>query len=201
MFYTSYLKPVLDFIFSALLLLILSPVFILLIVLLGIFQRGNVFFVQRRVGFNEGIFRIIKFKTMRDEYDQYGLALPDNQRLTWIGRLVRKSSLDELPQLLNVLKGDMSFIGPRPLLVEYLPLYNHSQRQRHSVKPGITGWAQVNGRNDVSWQERFEHDIWYVNNRSLRLDLKILFLTVRNVLLAEGISGKGVPTMEKFKGN
>jgi undecaprenyl phosphate N,N'-diacetylbacillosamine 1-phosphate transferase len=199
--YSSYLKPLVDFVVAILALVILSPIMILLIMLLAIFQRGQVFFVQPRVGLHDQIFKIIKFKTMNESKDSEGRLLSDDRRLTWIGKFVRKTSLDELPQLFNILKGDMSFVGPRPLLVDYLPLYNKAQRIRHTVKPGITGWAQVNGRNAISWQERFDLDRWYVEHRSFLTDLKILYLTVFKVLRAEGISAQGMQTMEKFKGN
>jgi undecaprenyl phosphate N,N'-diacetylbacillosamine 1-phosphate transferase len=168
--------------------------------LLAIFQKGKVFFTQKRPGLNDKIFLLVKFKTMRDDVDQNGELLPDAERLTWIGELVRKTSMDEIPQLLNILKGDMSFIGTRPLLVEYLPLYSHEQSKRHQATPGITGWAQINGRNTISWQKKFEYDVWYVENQSFLLDLKIIFMTIFKVFKAEGISGQGVATMEKFKG-
>jgi len=200
MVYAAYIKPVFDFVISVTMLVILSPVFLVLILLL-IFQQGNIFFIQKRVGFREKIFSIIKFKTMNDRRDQEGNLLPDDLRLTWIGRFIRKTSLDELPQLINIVKGDMSFVGPRPLLVEYLQHYNPAQKTRHNVKPGITGWAQINGRNAISWTARFDYDIWYVNNQSFITDIKILYLTVLKVLRAEGISAQGTATMEKFKGN
>ncbi len=158
-------------------------------------------FIQKRPGYNERIFNVIKFKTMNDDRDEHGNLLPDERRLTTIGNLIRKTSMDELPQLVNVLKGDMSFVGPRPLLVEYLPLYSTAQRKRHSVKPGITGWAQVNGRNAILWQKRFEYDIWYVDHISFMLDMKILTMTILKVFKAEGISGEGSVTMKKFSGN
>jgi lipopolysaccharide/colanic/teichoic acid biosynthesis glycosyltransferase len=164
-------------------------------------NRGNPFFIQIRPGKNEKHFRLIKFKTMTDERDDNGELLPDQERLTKTGKFIRKTSLDELPQLFNVVKGDMSFVGPRPLLVEYLPLYNEEQRKRHLVKPGITGWAQVNGRNAISWPDKFKLDVWYVENQSFWLDLKILWMTFIKVLKAEGISGRDSVTMEKFKGN
>ena len=147
------------------------------------------------------IFKVVKFRTMNDSRDERGDLLPDETRLTWIGNVIRKTSLDELPQLFNVLKGDMSIVGPRPLLIEYLPLYNEEQKKRHEVKPGITGWAQVNGRNAISWPQKFAYDVWYVNHQSFGLDLKILFLTVVKVFKAEGISSETSVTMEKFKGN
>ena len=199
--YKNILKPIFDYTFSFLLILILSPLLLLLIILLYFFNQKNVFFFQRRPGKNERIFRIIKFKTMTDEKDQNGNLLPDEKRLTKMGRFVRKTSLDELPQLFNVLKGDMSFIGPRPLLVSYLTLYNDEQKKRHHIKPGITGWAQVNGRNAITWEQKFIFDVFYVNNVSFTLDLKIFLLTIKKVLKSEGINTIGVATTESFKGN
>jgi len=168
---------------------------------LGISNKGKVWFLQSRPGKGGKLFKVIKFKTMSDEHDSSGALLPDDKRLTVIGKFIRKTSLDELPQLINVLKGDLSMVGPRPLLEEYLSLYNEQQHKRHEVKPGITGWAQVNGRNTVAWKERFEMDVWYVNHISFLLDLKILLLTVLKVFKAEGISSGTSATMEKFKGN
>ena len=165
------------------------------------FNQKNVFFFQSRPGKNERVFQIIKFKTMTDEKDQNGNLLPDEKRLTKMGKFVRKTSLDELPQLFNVLKGDMSFIGPRPLLVSYLTLYNDEQKKRHHIKPGITGWAQVNGRNAITWEQKFIFDVFYVNNISFTLDLKIFLLTIKKVLKSEGINTIGVATTESFKGN
>ncbi|MTI38854.1 sugar transferase [Fulvivirga lutimaris] len=199
--YRLLIKPFFDFLTSLVLLLFLSPIMLVVIILLAIFQKRQIFFTQQRPGKNEKLFKVIKFKTMTDERDASGNLLPDKDRLTWIGNIVRKTSLDELPQLINVLKGDMSFIGPRPWLVEYLPLYNSEQRRRHEVKPGISGWAQVNGRNAISWDQRFEYDLYYVDNQSFWLDLKIIFLTIKKVFVAEGISAEGSATMEKFKGN
>lgn len=158
-------------------------------------------FKQPRPGLNGEVFDVYKFRTMTDKRDENGDLLPDSDRLTSFGKLLRKLSLDELPQLWNVLKGDMSFVGPRPLLVEYLPLYNETQAQRHKVRPGITGWAQVNGRNAISWEQKFEYDVWYVENQSFWLDIKILFLTVKKVFVSEGISQEGQATMEKFTGS
>jgi lipopolysaccharide/colanic/teichoic acid biosynthesis glycosyltransferase len=199
--YRIFFKRFIDFIIAVLGLLILSPVFVL--VTLGLFfaNQGKPFFLQPRPGKNGKIFTIIKFKTMNDKKDAAGNLLSDAERLTKIGALVRKTSLDEIPQLLNVLKGDMSLIGPRPLLVQYLPLYNAEQKQRHNVRPGITGWAQVNGRNAISWEQKFEYDVWYVKNITFVLDLKILVLTIKKVFVSEGISQKGEVTMEVFKGN
>lgn len=170
-------------------------------VLLSIANKGNPFFCQQRPGKNERIFRIIKFRTMSNKKDANGNLLPDSERLTTIGKIIRSSSLDEIPQLINVVKGDMSLIGPRPLLPEYLPLYSKEQRKRHLVRPGITGWAQVNGRNSLSWQKKFEMDVWYVKNLNFFLDLKILFLTIKKVLVSEGINAQGQATTERFKGN
>ena len=186
---------------SGLGLLILSPIFLFASLLLLVFNQGSIFFRQTRPGLNEKLFQVIKFKTMNDRKDAAGMLLPDEDRLTWIGKIIRSTSIDELPQLINVFKGDMSLIGPRPLLVEYLPLYSQQQKKRHEVRPGITGWAQVNGRNLVSWPERFEMDVWYVDNLSFLLDLKIIYLTVLNIVTAKGISGEGSVTMKKFKGN
>ncbi|WNB16888.1 sugar transferase [Marivirga arenosa] len=199
--YRNFIKPFFDKLIALIALLVASPIFILVALLLAIFQNGKVFFTQRRPGKNEKIFMLVKFKTMRDDKDEQGELLPDADRLTWIGKIVRKTSMDEIPQLLNILKGDMSFIGPRPLLVEYLSLYNSEQAKRHQVTPGITGWAQVNGRNTISWSKKFEYDIWYVNNQSFWLDLKIIFLTIFKVFKAEGISAEGAATIEKFTGN
>lgn len=199
--YKNWIKPFFDIVFSLIMIIILSPVFLVLIILLYIFNRQNVFFFQERPGKNEKVFRIVKFKTMTDEKDASGNLLPDEYRLTKMGKFVRKTSLDELPQLFNVLKGDMSFIGPRPLLVSYLELYNDEQKKRHEIKPGITGWAQVNGRNAITWQQKFIYDVFYVDNMSFLLDLKILFLTVKKVIQSEGINTAGVATTESFKGN
>ncbi|ESU27260.1 putative UDP-galactose phosphate transferase [Flavobacterium limnosediminis JC2902] len=181
--------------------IILLPVFLLVTIGLYIANQGKPFFFQVRPGKNECLFKIIKFKTMNDKKDTQGNLLPDSERLTSIGSFVRKTSLDEIPQLLNVLKGDMSLIGPRPLLPEYLPLYNDVQKRRHEARPGITGWAQVNGRNAIGWHQKFEYDVWYVDHLSFLLDVKILFLTVRKVFISEGISAEGQVTMERFKGN
>ena len=198
--YKSVIKPLLDFVVSLLVFIVLSPVFIVVVLLLTVANSGKPFFLQPRPGKNNRIFRVIKFKTMNDRKDKDGNLLPDAVRLTPIGRFVRKTSLDEIPQLLNVIKGDMSIVGPRPLLVEYLPLYNKDQARRHSVKPGITGWAQVNGRNAISWEQKFAYDVWYVDHMSFVLDFRILLLTVRNVLKSEGINSATSATMEKFTG-
>lgn len=194
-------KRFIDFIVSLIGLIILSPVLLLLTILLTFQTKGSPFFFQKRPGRNEKIFNLVKFKTMNESKDSQGKLLPDAERLTSIGRFLRKTSLDELPQLVNVLKGDMSLIGPRPLLIQYLPLYNEKQKRRHLVRPGITGWAQVNGRNAISWQQKFEYDVWYVDYLSFRLDLKILFLTFRKVFIHEGINQEGQATAEAFKGN
>ncbi|MCG2431685.1 sugar transferase [Aequorivita xiaoshiensis] len=199
--YKNILKPFFDFLAAFIGLVVLSPIFILVTLGLTIANNGKPFFFQRRPGKNERIFKIIKFKSMNDKKDSKGNLLPDSERLTRIGSFVRKTSLDEIPQLINVLKGDMSFIGPRPLLPEYLPLYNETQRHRHDVKPGITGWAQVNGRNTVSWKKKFEYDVWYVNNQTFLLDVKIFFMTIKKVFIKEGISQEGQVTAESFKGN
>lgn len=198
--YRNIFKPFFDFFSALVMIIILSPVFILLIVLLYFFNQGNVFFFQERPGKDEKVFKIIKFKTMTDQRDENGDLLPDAMRLTRFGRFVRKTSLDELPQLINVLKGEMSFIGPRPLLVHYLALYDDEQKKRHLIKPGITGWAQVNGRNTISWEKKFEYDVWYVENMSFFLDLKILLLTVKKVIKSEGINTAGQATTKKFTG-
>ena len=199
--YKNIIKPFFDFFIAFCLLLVASPLFLLVYLGLYLAQNGNVFFTQKRPGKNERIFSIIKFKTMNDRRDKSGNLLPDAQRLTNIGKFVRKTSLDELPQLINVLKGDMSLVGPRPLLPEYLPLYSKEQKKRHRVRPGITGWAQVNGRNAISWEDKFQFDVWYVENQSFGLDLKILFLTVKKVFRSEGINTAGQATTEPFKGN
>jgi len=182
-------------------LIVISPVFVIITIIMFFANNGKPFFFQSRHGKNEKIFRVIKFKTMNDKKDEKENLLPDAQRMTKIGNFVRSTSLDEIPQLLNVIKGDMSLIGPRPLLVEYLPLYNAEQKRRHEVRAGITGWTAVNGRNAISWQQKFEYDVWYVDNISFMLDIKILFLTIKKVFVKEGISSKTSATMEKFKGN
>ncbi|MCW0491542.1 sugar transferase [Riemerella anatipestifer] len=199
--YRDFFKPIMDFTLALVGFLLLSPVFILVTIGLFFANQGKPFFFQKRPGKNERIFSIIKFKTMNDKKDAQGNLLSDAERLTVVGKFVRKTSLDEIPQLLNVIKGDMSLVGPRPLLPQYLPLYNEEQKKRHNVRPGITGWAQVNGRNAISWQQKFEYDAWYVQNISLSLDIKILFLTVKKVFVSEGISQEGQATIEPFKGN
>lgn len=199
--YVTAIKPIIDFVVALIVFVALSPLFIIVTILLAIANKGKPFFLQRRPGKNGKLFKVIKYKTMNDRKDASGQLLPDADRLTPIGNWVRKTSVDEVPQLLNVLKGDMSIIGPRPLLEEYLPLYDETQKKRHNVRPGITGWAQVNGRNAISWKQRFEYDVWYVNNVSFALDLKILLMTFRNVAKSEGISSGTSVTMEKFRGN
>jgi len=199
--YKSFFKRIFDLTVACFGLVLLSPIFILATIGLYFANQGKPFFFQLRPGLSKKIFRIIKFKTMNDKKDSQNNLLSDGQRLTKIGKFLRKTSLDELPQLLNVLMGDMSIVGPRPLLPEYLPLYSPNQRLRHEVKPGITGWAQVNGRNAISWQQKFEYDVWYVDNISFLLDLKIVFLTVKKVIMKEGINSEGQVTTEAFKGN
>ncbi|WP_394265094.1 sugar transferase [Bergeyella zoohelcum] len=199
--YKTFIKPFLDFILALIGFLLLSPVFIIVTIGLFFANQGKPFFFQLRPGKDGKIFKIIKFKTMNDKKDEYGNLLPDADRLTKVGSFVRKTSLDEIPQLLNVIKGDMSLIGPRPLLPSYLVLYNDFQRRRNEVKPGITGWAQVNGRNSISWEKKFEYDVWYVDHISFALDFKILWLTVLKVLKSEGINEQGQATSEEFKGN
>ncbi len=200
--YIHFFKRIIDFTLSFLGFIIISPVFLLLWIWLSIANKGaGAFFFQERPGKDEKIFRVIKFKTMNDRKDASGNLLPDAQRLTKVGKFVRSTSLDEIPQLMNVIKGDMSLIGPRPLLVQYLTLYNETQRRRHEVRPGITGWAQVNGRNAISWELKFAYDVWYVDNVSLSLDVKILLKTIQKVFKREGISSDTSATMEPFKGN
>ena len=182
-------------------LLLLSPVILLISIFLFIANKGNPFFFQKRPGKNGKIFLLVKFRTMNNQKDDNGHLLPDEIRLTSIGKFVRKTSLDEIPQLLNVLSGHMSIIGPRPLLVSYLPLYSSSQARRHEVKPGITGWAQVNGRNAIGWQQKFDYDVWYVDHLSFSLDAQIFFKTIKKVFVSEGISSDGHATMPVFKGN
>jgi len=194
------MKRILDILLSLSLLIILSPLMVILAILLN-FQIGSpVIFKQLRPGYKTVPFYIYKFRTMTDQRDENGELLPDEVRLTKLGKILRLYSLDELPQLFNVLKGDLSLVGPRPLLMEYLPLYTQEQARRHDVKPGITGWAQVNGRNAISWEEKLKLDIWYVDNQSFWLDIKILWLTLMKVLKKEGINQPGQATMEKFRG-
>ena len=198
--YRTIFKSLFDILLSILLLTLSSPILLITILLLSASNRGKIFFIQPRPGENEKLFNLIKFKTMTDEKDDEGNLLHDELRLTGIGKLIRLTSIDELPQLVNVIKGDMSLIGPRPWLVEYLPMYNDFQHRRHEVKPGITGWAQVKGRNAISWDKRFEYDVYYVDRLSFSLDAKIFFLTIWNILKGEGISGEGSVTMKKFVG-
>lgn len=199
--YKHCLKRVFDFLFALVALLVLWPVLLLITVGLHVANKGaGAFFFQERPGRYGKLFRVIKFKTMTDERDAQGNLLPDAERLTRIGKIVRSLSIDELPQLVNVLKGDMALIGPRPLLPQYLPLYSKEQARRHDVRPGITGWAQVHGRNAISWTKKFELDVWYVDHCSFLLDVKIFFLTIKKVLVREGISQEGQATMEYFNG-
>lgn len=199
--YKKFFKPLSDYILSLLGLIILSPIFLIISFALFFNNRGKVFFLQKRPGKNEKIFKIIKFRTMNEKRDSEGNLLSDTERLTTVGKIVRKTSLDEIPQLINVIKGDMSLIGPRPLLPQYIPLYNEIQRKRHLIKPGITGWAQINGRNAIEWNKKFDFDVWYVNNLSFSLDLKIMFITLRKVMKLEGINREGEATNSVFKGN
>jgi len=199
--YKIFFKPLLDFVLSLLGLIISSPIFLIVFIALLLANKGKVFFLQKRPGKNEEIFKIIKFRTMNDKKDAHGNLLPDEERLTTIGKLVRQTSLDEIPQLINVLLGNMSLIGPRPLLPEYLPLYNEVQKKRHLIKPGITGWAQINGRNAVEWEKKFKFDVWYLENMSFLLDLQIMFLTLKKVLKLEGVNREGEATNIAFKGN
>lgn len=201
MMYRSFFKRAIDIGVAGCALLIALPVILIVTVILCFVNSGKPFFTQQRPGKGGKVFRVLKFKTMNDRRDSHGALLPDKDRLTRVGKFVRSTSLDELPQLINVVLGDMSLIGPRPLLVKYLPLYNARQARRHEVRPGITGWAQVNGRNAISWPERFELDVYYVEHLSFGLDMKILFMTVSKVFKREGISASGSATMESFKGN
>lgn len=201
MIYQKYLKRILDLILASIILITTSLVIIFVSLVLFFLNKGHVFFLQPRPGKNEKIFYIIKFKTMNDSCDKDGNLLPDFKRLTIFGKFIRKTSIDELPQLINVVKGDMSLVGPRPLLIDYLPRYNDFQKRRHDVRPGITGWAQVNGRNTINWQQKFEHDAWYVNNLSFLLDFKILLLTLKKIIISEGVNSSSTVTMEEFKGN
>jgi len=198
--YKKIIKPLFDILLALILIIIFSPVMIITAILIYLKMGKPIIFAQPRPGYRGKIFKIYKFRTMSDERDENGKLLPDEKRLKGIGRTIRSLSLDELPQLFNVLKGDMSFVGPRPLLVEYLELYNDEQKKRHDVKPGITGWAQVNGRNAISWEEKFRYDVKYVEKQSFLFDLKILFLTALKVFKKEGISQQGNATMEKFNG-
>lgn len=198
--YKKGFKRLIDVTAAVLVLIFFSPLFIGVYLLLMLSQN-SAFFTQDRPGKNGKVFKLIKFKTMSDKRDAQGNLLPDAERITKVGKWVRSTSLDELPQLINVLKGDMSLIGPRPLLIKYLPLYSETQKRRHEVKPGITGWAQVNGRNAISWDKKFEYDVWYVDHLSFLLDCKIVWRTIKKVIIREGISSDTSVTMEPFKGN
>lgn len=199
--YRKYLKRWLDFVIVLCVLAVIWPILLLITLWLHFANKGaGAFFTQERPGRNGKIFKVIKFKTMTDERDADGNLLPDAERLTPVGRFVRSTSIDELPQLINVLKGDMALIGPRPLLVQYLPLYSKEQARRHEVRPGITGWAQCHGRNSISWTEKFKLDVWYVDHCSLITDIKVIFITIKKVLLRDGISQEGQATMEPFNG-
>jgi lipopolysaccharide/colanic/teichoic acid biosynthesis glycosyltransferase len=199
--YKTYFKRLFDLILALVLFIVFSPIILITFILLFIANNGNVFFLQLRPGLHGKPFKIIKFKTMRDAFDPTGTLLPDEERLTKIGKFVRSVSLDELLQLINVVKGDMSLVGPRPLLMDYLSRYSFKQARRHEVKPGITGWAQVNGRNAISWEEKFNLDIEYVNKQNFGLDVKILWLTLLKVINRQGISSNGHVTMQEFTGN
>ena len=200
--YKNFFKRVIDFILVLTVLLVIWPILLVITIWLHFANKGaGAFFFQERPGKDAKIFKVIKFKTMTDERDAEGKLLPDAQRLTRVGKFVRSTSIDELPQLINVLKGDMALIGPRPLLVQYLPLYSKEQARRHEVRPGITGWAQCHGRNAISWTKKFELDVWYVDNVSLLTDLKVIFITIKKVLVRDGISQEGQATIEAFNGN
>ena len=200
--YKAFFKRVLDFLAAFIGLIVLFPVFVVVILCLTYYNKGSIFFFQERPGIKGKIFKVIKFKSMTDEKDEFGNLLPNEMRITPIGKFIRKTSLDELPQLINVLKGDMSLIGPRPLRVDYLPLYNKEQARRHDVRPGITGWAQVNGRNTIPWIEKFKLDVWYVDHISFKIDLKIFYLTILKVLKRSDInSDDDTIGVEKFNGN
>ena len=198
--YSKYIKRALDFIISLLALTVLSPLLLVLTLVGAVKMRGNPFFVQERPGRNGRVFRLIKFRSMTNK-KKNGELLPDEERLTGYGRFLRRTSLDELPELLNILVGHMSIVGPRPLLVKYLPLYNEHQARRHEVRPGLTGWAQVNGRNSITWEQKFDYDVWYVDHVSFALDVRIVMMTVRSVLKREGISGENNATMAEFEGS
>ena len=201
MIYRNIIKRIFDFVLAFIGIIILLPIFVLLIILLSVVNLGNPFFFQLRPGKNGQLFKIIKFKTMNDNKNIDGILLPNNDRVTTVGKIIRKLSLDEIPQLINIIKGEMSLIGPRPLLPEYLPLYNKVQNRRHIVRPGITGWAQINGRNSLSWSQKFEYDLFYVDNISFKLDLQILIKTFHNTILAKDINASKKITMVKFNGN
>lgn len=194
------MKRLVDIVGSCLALSLLSPAFLILAVLVRVNLGSPILFAQIRPGVNGQKFKLLKFRSMKNTRDENGQLLPDSERITPFGRLLRASSLDELPEFWNVLKGDMSLVGPRPLLVEYLPLYSEIQFRRHDVRPGITGWAQINGRNSISWEERFAYDLWYVNNKTIYLDFKIIWITIKKVILCENITARGDATMPKFNG-
>ena len=194
-------KRLFDFLVSSLFLLLMSPVLLLLALLVRVKIGLPIFFIHTRPGLHGKAFEMVKFRTMTDARDTDGVLLPDSERLLGVGRFLRATSLDELPELWNVLKGDMSLVGPRPLLMEYLPLYSPEQTRRHNVRPGITGWAQVNGRNTISWEEKFKYDVWYVENQSFWLDMKIFWITIKKVIAREGVSADGEATTPKFTGN
>ena len=198
--YAKYIKRILDFVLSLMALIVLSPLLVVLIILGAVFMRGNPFFTQARPGKNEKIFKLIKFRTMDNRKDKDGKLLPDDVRLNKYGRILRSTSLDELPELINILIGDMSIVGPRPLLVKYLPRYNEEQRHRHDVRPGLTGYAQAHGRNAVTWEEKFKMDVWYIRNISFITDVKVIIDTVKVVLKRDGISSDTSATMEEFMG-
>lgn len=199
--YINFIKPIFDFCASLVILIITSPIILLLALVMSIFNKGNPFFIQKRPGKKGNSINIIKFKTMTNKIDDNGKLLPDSQRLTRIGKFLRKTSLDELPQFVNVLIGDMSLVGPRPLLFDYIPLYSEEQSRRHDVRPGITGWAQVNGRNAISWTKKFSYDIWYVDNVSFSLDMKILLLTIKKVLSNKNTEFSLDEGNRRFNGN
>jgi len=199
--YKQFGKRFFDFLVASIFFFLSLPVFVLITILLCIANRGKPFFFQKRPGRNEHIFKVIKFRTMNDKKDDKGVLLPDDQRITPVGSFVRKTSLDEIPQLLNVIIGNMSLVGPRPLLVFYLPLYNDQQKRRHALKPGITGWAQVNGRNAISWEQKFEYDVWYIDHCSFALDMRIILKTVLKVFRSDGINKSTGEFMEPFSGN
>lgn len=199
--YKRFFKQIIDFFIAFTALVVLSPILLIVVILLALANKGNPFFFQNRPGKDERIFKIVKFRTMTNKRDEHGILLPDTDRLTGIGKFIRKTSIDEIPQLINVLMGDMSLIGPRPLLPEYLLIFNERQKKRHSVRPGITGWAQVNGRNAISWNKKLEYDVWYVENLSFTLDIKILFKTIKKVIISEGINTRDMATTEPFNGN
>lgn len=199
--YTNKIKPVFDFSFAFLAVIILSPVWLMILLWLTLYFRGTPFFTQLRPGKGERVFKLWKFRSMKNLKNEKGEWLPDHLRMTLPGIIIRATSLDELPQLINVIKGEMSLIGPRPLLIEYLPLYNHVQKRRHDIRPGITGWAQINGRNSISWSEKLRLDVWYVNHVSFGLDMKILWMTFLKVIRQDRINAGKLITMEKFVGN